>query len=124
MNLAQRIAARARQTETMAQHKRDTTDHTAWCTKDHRCGVAEHRGPDITADEIGGRAWISRVKAGDTEYAEIRARIPLYPNDSIARRQLDLCLGIMRELLIGVAVRPDALPRSDRRAIGRRGRAA
>ena len=125
MNLAQRIAARARQTETMAQHKRDTTDHTTWCTQDHRCGVAEHRGPDITADEIGGRAWITRVRAGDVEYAEIRARIPLHPNDRIARGQLDLCLGIMRELLIGVAVRLTALPGGNRRrAIGQRGRAA
>jgi hypothetical protein len=124
MNLAKRVIARARQADTMAQHKRDTTDHTAWCTQDHRCGVAEHRGPDITADEIGGRAWITRVKAGGVEYAEIHARIPLYPNDSIARGQLDLCLGIMRELLIGVAVRLDALPGSDRRALGRGGRAA
>ena len=121
MSIAKRIIARARQTDTMAHHKRDTTDHTTWCTQDHRCGVAEHRGPDITADEIGGRAWITRVKAGNTEYAEIRARIPLYPNDTIARRQLDLCLGIMRELLIGVAVRPDALPASTRRpALDRR----
>jgi hypothetical protein len=120
MNLVQRINARARQTETMAHHKRDTTDHTTWCTQDYRCGVAEHRGPDVTADEIGGRAWITRVRAGDVEYAEIRARIPLYPNDSIARRQIKLCLGIMRELLIGVAVKPDSLPGGDqRRAIGR-----
>jgi hypothetical protein len=120
MSLTNRITGRARQTETMATFKRDITEHTAWCAQDHRCGVAEHRGPDITADEIGGRAWITRVRAGDTEYAEIRARIPLHPNDTIARGQLDLCLGIMRELLIGVAVRLTGLAgKNQRPAIGR-----
>jgi len=109
---------------TMARLTRQATDHTGWCTCDHRCGTQEHRGPDITADEIGGRAWITRVRAGDREYAEIRARIPLFPNDTIARRQLDLCLGIMRELLIGVAVQLTGLPGGNRRAISRGGRAA
>ncbi|WP_433793297.1 hypothetical protein [Actinoplanes sp. CA-252034] len=107
-------------TRTMARLIRTQTPHTQWCTQDHRCGVAEHRGRDITADEIGGRAWITRVRAGDVEYAEIRARIPLHGNDSIARWQLDFCLSIMRELLIGVAVRLAGLPGEDkRRAIGR-----
>ena len=111
-------------TRTTARLTRAATPHTDWCTRDHRCGTEEHRSPDITADDIGGRAWITRVRAGDREYAEIRARIPLFPNDAIARRQLDLCLGIMRELLIGVAVRLPGLPASNRRAIGRGGRAA
>ena len=106
---------------TMARFQRTETPHTTWCTRDHRCGVNEHRSPDITADDIGGRAWITRVRAGDREYAEIRARIPLHPNDSVARWQLATALDIMRELLASVAARLVRLPaRSSRRAIDRK----
>ncbi|MEU4421266.1 hypothetical protein AB0F81_11620 [Actinoplanes sp. NPDC024001] len=105
----------------MARLQRAETPHTTWCTRDHRCGIEEHRSPDITADEIGGRAWITRVRAGNREYAEIRARIPLHPNDQVARAQLVLCLEIMRELLIEVAARLIRLPgRNRQRAIGRK----
>jgi hypothetical protein len=86
-------------TRTMARLTRQTTDHTDYCTRDHRCGVAEHRSADITADEIGGRAWLTRVQAGDVEYIEIRARIPLHSNEKVARWQLATALQLMRELL-------------------------
>jgi hypothetical protein len=106
---------------TMARFHRAETPHTSWCTRDHRCGVNEHRSADITADDIGGRAWITRVRAGDREYAEIRARIPLHSNESLARWQLATALDIMRELLATVAARLVPLPgRADRHAVGRR----
>jgi hypothetical protein len=106
---------------TMARFQRIETPHTSWCTRDHRCGVNEHRSADITADDIGGRAWITRVRAGDREYAEIRARIPLHSNESVARWQLATALDIMRELLASVAARLVRLPgRTERPAIGRR----
>lgn len=53
---------------TMARLTRRQTDHTPWYAQDHRCGVAEHRSADITADGIGGRAWLTRVRAGDVAY--------------------------------------------------------
>jgi hypothetical protein len=106
---------------TMARFHRAETPHTTWCTRDHRCGINEHRSADITADDVGGRAWITRVRAGDREYAEIRARIPLHSNESLARWQLATALDIMRELLATVAARLIALPTSDTRpAIDRR----
>lgn len=105
---------------TMARLQRRPTEHTTWCTRDHRCGVNEHRSADLTADEIGGRAWLTRVRAADVEYIEIRARIPLHSNENIARRQLATALHLMRELLAEVAPRLSRLPGRDRRGIGRR----
>lgn len=106
---------------TMARLSRAETPHTAWCARDHRCGVDEHRSPDITADGIGGRAWLTRVRAGGREYVEIRARIPLHSNESVARRQLSTALALMRELLAQVAPRlPGVASRQQRPAIGRR----
>lgn len=99
----------------MAAFKRDLIDHTAWCARDHRCGVAEHRSPDIIADGIGGRAWITRVRAGNVEYAEIRARIPLHRTETKARWQLATILRLMRELLAAVAIRPASLDGRGRR---------
>ena len=108
-------------TRTMARLQRTETPHTTWCTRDHRCGINEHRSADITADEIGGRAWITRVRAGDREYAEIRARIPLHPRDDVARWQIATALNLLSGLLIEVAARLVRLPgRPDRRAIGRK----
>ena len=108
-------------TRTMARLTRQTTDHTTWCTRDHRCGVAEHRAPDLTADEIGGRAWLTRVRAGDVEYIEIRARIPLHSNEKVARWQLATALMLMRELLNQVVPTLARLTGRDRQhAIGRR----
>lgn len=106
---------------TMARLTRTETPHTSWCARDHRCGIDEHRSADITADGIGGRAWLTRVRAGDREYIEIRARIPLHSNDNAARWQLATALELMRELLATVAARLIRLPgRDQRRAIGRR----
>jgi hypothetical protein len=106
---------------TMARRSRAETPHTAWCARDHRCGVHEHRSPDITADGIGGRAWLTRVRAGEREYVEIRARIPLHSNESVARRQLSTALALMRELLAQVAPRLAGVAgREQRPAIGRR----
>jgi hypothetical protein len=107
-------------TRTMARLTRQTTDHTDWCTRDHRCGVGEHRSADLTADEIGGRAWLTRIRAADVEYIEIRARIPLHRNEKVARWQLATALNLMRELLGEVAPRLARLTsRDQRRAIDR-----
>ncbi|GIM97526.1 hypothetical protein [Paractinoplanes toevensis] len=108
-------------TRIMARLSRRETPHTTWCAQDHRCGVAEHRSPDITADEIGGRAWLTRIRAGDVEYIEIRARIPLHSNEKVARWQLATALQIMRELLNEVFPRLSRLTgREQRPAISRR----
>ncbi len=101
---------------TMARLTRQTTDHTDWCTRDHRCGVAEHRSADLIADALGGRAVITRVRAGDIEYAEIRARIPLHHTETGARWQLATTLRLMRELLRLVAVRPGVIRPADQRS--------
>ena len=106
---------------TMARLHRAETPHTDWCARDHRCGVAEHRSADIVAADIGGRAWIICVRVDDREYAEIRARIPLHSNESVARWQLATALEIMRELVATVAARLAPLPRrAERPAIDRR----
>jgi hypothetical protein len=108
-------------TRTMGRFHRQPTEHTSWCTRDHRCGVNEHRSADLTADGFGGRAVITRVRAGEVEYAEIRARIPLHSNETGARWQLATTLRLMRELLSAVAVRPGVLRgRHERPAIDRR----
>ena len=105
---------------TMARFHRDATPHTTWCARDHRCGVAEHRSADIVADHLGGRAVITRVRAADIEYAEIRARIPLHHTETGARWQLATTLRLIRELLAAVAIRPGVLrARPGRPAIGR-----
>ncbi|WP_433298967.1 hypothetical protein ACQP2F_44950 [Actinoplanes sp. CA-030573] len=109
-------------TRTMARIQRAETPHTTWCARDHRCeGLDVHRSADIKADEIGGRAWLTRVRAGDVEYIEIRARIPLHSNEKVARWQLATALQIMRELLNEVYPRLIRLGGRDRqRAINQR----
>ncbi|GAA0439411.1 hypothetical protein Aca07nite_49050 [Actinoplanes capillaceus] len=106
----------------MARIQRVETPHTDWCTRDHRCGINEHRSADITADTGGGRAVITRVRAESVDYAEIRIRVPLSRNEPAARHQLATVLHLCRELLAAVAaIRPAALAsRADRRAIGRK----
>jgi hypothetical protein len=106
----------------MGRIQRSPTPHTAWCTRDHRCGVNEHRSPDRIADELGARAVITRVRAGGTDYAEIRARVPLSGLDLIARHQVGLTLRLMRRLFRAIAaVRPEALPTAAHRpALDRR----
>ncbi|WP_433302276.1 hypothetical protein ACQP2F_08590 [Actinoplanes sp. CA-030573] len=107
---------------TMGHHRRQPTPHTTWCARDHRCGLNEHRSPDMIADAVGGRVTITRVRAGDIEYAEIRGRVPLHGHDTTARRQLVLALHLLRRLFAAVAgMRPEALPPPpDRPAIGRK----
>ncbi|MEV7621882.1 hypothetical protein [Actinoplanes sp. NPDC089786] len=104
---------------TVRRFHRTGTPHTDWCARDHRCGINEHRSADLIAAALGGRAVITRVRAGDTEYAEIRARIPLHSNENAARWQLAAALRLMRHLLDTVAVRPGALrSRTERLALG------
>ncbi|MFG1607431.1 hypothetical protein [Actinoplanes sp. NPDC049265] len=106
---------------TMARFHRQPTEHTDWCTRDHRCGINEHRSADLITDAGSGRAVITRVRAGNTEYAEIRARIPLHSTETGARWQITATLRLMRELLAAVAVRPGVLRgRTERPAIDRR----
>ncbi|MFC7529127.1 hypothetical protein [Actinoplanes sp. GCM10030250] len=99
----------------MGRFTRLEIPHTDWCAGDHRCGVAEHRSADITADGIGGRAWLTRIRAGNREYVEIRARIPLHARDDVARSQLATALHLMRELLTEVAPRFVRLSGHDQR---------
>ncbi|WP_199752985.1 hypothetical protein [Actinoplanes sp. ATCC 53533] len=96
-------------TRTMARIQREPTEHTSWCTRDHRRNLGEHRSADLIADGIGGRAVITRIRTGNIEYAEIRARIPLHSNESGARWQISTTLRLMRELVRLVAVRPGIL---------------
>ncbi len=108
-------------TRTMARIQKTETPHTDWCTRDHRCGIDTHRAPDIIADATGGRGIITRVRAGDRDYAEITIRVRLDRHEMVAQRQVGLTLHLCRELLAAVAaIRPAALARhADRRAIGR-----
>ena len=107
---------------TMAHVHRHPTPHTDWCARDHRCGVAEHRSPEIVAALPGhGRAAITRVRSGNREYAEIRARFPLHSTEKGARWQLGTALQILRELLGAVVLRPVELAaRAERPEIDRR----
>ncbi|RSM59473.1 hypothetical protein DMB66_27705 [Actinoplanes sp. ATCC 53533] len=102
---------------TMARLHREPTPHTDWCARDHRCGINEHRAPDVEAREVGGRAWLTRTRAGDVEYAEVRVRIPLHSTETGARWQLALTLRLIRDLLTAVAVRPGITPRAGRPAV-------
>lgn len=85
--------------------RRTQTAHTDWCARDHRCGVTEHRSPGLIADEVGGRATLTRVRAGDVEYAEVYVRIPLHSTSTGAQWQIATTLRLLRELLAAVAVR-------------------
>lgn len=109
---------------TMARFHRQPTDHTAWCARDHRCDLDTHRSAEMIADgPLGGRAVITRVRAAEFDYAEIRIRVPLTRTEDSARRQLGTVLNLCRELLAAVAaIRPTALrSRTDQRpAIDRR----
>jgi hypothetical protein len=104
-------------TRTMGRLRREPTPHTDWCARDHRCGVDEHRSPAQIADALGGRAVITRVRAGDVEYAEITARIPLAALDHTARRQVGLTLHLIRRLFGAIAaLRNETLTTARQRA--------
>ena len=96
---------------TMARFQRAQTDHTDWCVRDHTCGLDEHRGLPITiGPATGGRAVVTRVRAGDRDYAQITMRVPLHRSDRLARRQLDTVLHHIQGLFAAVAVlRPGTL---------------
>ncbi len=81
--------------------RRTAHRHTAWCARDHRCNLAEHRSDEIVVNLPGyGRAVLTRV-ADDQgrEYGEIRARIALDPDEYTARVQLRTALTDLRGLL-------------------------
>jgi hypothetical protein len=107
---------------TMARIQRRTTEHPDWCTRDHRCGIDTHRSPDVIADATGGRGVITRVRAGERDYAEITIRVRLDRRDPIAVRQVGLTLHLIKRLIGAVAaLRPDSLTSgTGRPAIGRR----
>lgn len=106
---------------TMAHFRRDETPHTDWCARDHRCGVAEHRSAGTVTARGTGRAVVTRVKAGDVEYAEVHIRIPLHRRGDTARTQLATLLRLLGHLLDAVIARPYTLPgRAGQPAIDRR----
>ena len=110
-------------TRTMARFHRDQTPHTDWCVRDHTCGLAEHRGRPITiSPDTGGRAVVTRVRAGDRDYAAITLRVPLHRIDRVAAAQLDTVLRGLRALFTAVAaLRPGTLAgRGERPAIDSR----
>lgn len=105
----------------MARLTRETTDHTDWCTRDHRCGVNEHRAAPVVTARGSGRAVMTRVRAGEVEYAEVLIRIPLSRRPDTARTQLATLLRLLGHLLDAVIARPHAFPRrAERPAIDRR----
>jgi hypothetical protein len=102
--------------QVVARTVRTPTGHTDWCSRDHRCGVNEHRSPSQIVDgAVGGRAVITRVQAGNREYVEVSARIPLHGSDTGARWQLAETLRLIGSLLAAVAVRPGVLRGQDER---------
>lgn len=90
--------------------------HTDWCGRDHRCGLGEHRSPEIVVDIPGrARAVIVRVRtAAGREHAEVRIRVALAPGEVAARRQLVGLLGDLRQAVTRAAIA--ARPRPGRAA--------
>ena len=103
-------------TRTVAPLTRQTTEHTDWCTRDHRCGVNEHRAAPVVTARGTGRAVMTRVRAADVEYAEVLIRIPLSRRPDTARTQLAVLLRLLGQLLDLVIVRPQVIPGRERRA--------
>jgi len=106
----------------MGRTVRTPTPHTEWCTRDHRCGLDEHRSAEQIVDgAVDGRAVITRVRAGGVEYAEVRARIPLHGSEAGAHWQVVKTLRLVRGLLAAVAIRPGVLrTRDEQPAVDRR----
>ncbi|MFU8854322.1 hypothetical protein ACNAW0_25550 [Micromonospora sp. SL1-18] len=92
------------------------TGHTAWCGRDHRCGLGEHRSEEIVVDLPGrARAVLVRVRtAAGREHAEVRVRVALAPGEVAARRQLAGLLGDLRHTVTRAAIA--ARPRPGRAA--------
>ncbi|GAB3823893.1 hypothetical protein ACFPIJ_62725 [Dactylosporangium cerinum] len=75
--------------------------HTAWCAKDHSCGMQEHRSDPYRAVHPGlGTLVVTRVQHADgRQFAEIRLSVPLVSTDRVARRQLQTALTELHHLL-------------------------
>ncbi|TDC39061.1 hypothetical protein E1211_05175 [Micromonospora sp. 15K316] len=79
--------------------------HTDWCGRDHRCGLGEHRSPEIVVDAGHARAVLVRVRtAAGREHAEVRIRVALAPTEVAARRQLVGLLGDVRQAATRAAI--------------------
>ncbi|WP_409073521.1 hypothetical protein [Micromonospora chalcea] len=87
--------------------------HTDWCGRDHRCGLGEHRSPEIVVDIPGhARAVLVRVRtAAGREHAEVRVRVALAPTELAARRQLVGLLGDLRQAVTRAAITARPRPR-------------
>ena len=104
-----------------ARIHRQPTEHTAWCARDHTCGIDQHRARPVITARGSGRAVMTRTRAGDVDYAEVVIRIPLHRRPDTARTQLGTLLRLLGDLLDAVIARPYVLPgRGERPAIGRR----
>ena len=82
---------------------RTSPGHNAWCARDHRCGLREHRAePIVFHIPRFGSATLTRI-AGPTgrEYAEIRLQVPLPANEPSARMRLTFLLSAIPALLRG-----------------------
>ncbi|TDC00029.1 hypothetical protein E1091_05700 [Micromonospora fluostatini] len=88
-------------------------DHTPWCGRDHRCGLGEHRSPEIVVDLSGhARAVLVRVRtAAGRDHAEVRVRVALAPGESAARRQLAGLLADLRHTVTRAAIAARPRPR-------------
>ncbi len=87
--------------------------HTDWCGRDHRCGLGEHRSPEIVVDIPGhARAVLVRVRtAAGREHAEVRVRVALATGELAARRQLVGLLGDLRQAVTRAAITARPRPR-------------
>ncbi|TDC33343.1 hypothetical protein [Micromonospora sp. KC213] len=92
---------------------RQPAGHTDWCGRDHRCGLGEHRSPEIVVDIPGhARAVLVRVRtAAGREHAEIRVRVALASAELPARRQLVGLLGDLRQAVTRAAITARPRPR-------------
>ncbi|MGC4891193.1 hypothetical protein [Micromonospora sp. DT227] len=89
------------------------SEHTDWCGRDHRCGLGEHRSPEIVVDIPGqARAVLIRVRtAAGREHAEVRLRVALAPGEVAARRQLVGLLDDLRQAVTRAAIAARPRPR-------------
>ncbi|MEU3457108.1 hypothetical protein ABZ671_26415 [Micromonospora sp. NPDC006766] len=87
--------------------------HTAWCGRDHRCNLGEHRSDAIVVNIVGhARAVLVRVRtAAGREHAEVRVRVALAPGEIAARRQLAGLLGDLRHTVTRAAIAARPRPR-------------
>nr|BAS19005.1 hypothetical protein [Couchioplanes caeruleus subsp. azureus] len=93
--------------------RRSASEHTDWCARDHRCNLGEHRSVEMLVDLPGiGRVVVTRLRAGEFEYAEIRGRIRLHTTETGARWQLRTALTGLRRLLAAIRVLPGVAPDS------------